>query len=274
MGGADETTLKYISNSLGKETIRAISNSRSWSKQGSYSQNFNKTGRELMTEYELSVMPNNNCVLFIRGEHPFYCTKYPLEKHPNYKRSGDANDKYLYDVSEQVYTGINRRPIEEKDRYTQLYEECQQADLRDAEREHRLRMRPMEQASARGRRLCESQRLSETAKEYVREHIPVPAPDLSDEALAGMMNQTFKEEKPLPVTEGGEEILQDLYSSIVDYWEMDEEQDVDHTEPDMDMSDDAAEDPESMEYDMTDDFDDINDDQDYLPPDFDDSMQD
>jgi len=277
LGGADETTLKYISNSLGKETIRAISNSRSWSKQGSYSQNFNKTGRELMTEYELSVMPNSNCVLFIRGEHPFFCTKYPLEKHPNYKRSGDANDKYLYDVSEQVYTGINRRPIEEKDLYTQLYEECQQADIRDAEREHRLRMRPMEQASARGRKLGQSQRLADAAREYVHEHIPAPANVPIEEELIGMLNQSFGQEASPAAPEGGEGMMEDLFSSIVDYWEMDEDLVIPQmelsTEPDTDPSLDAFEDDALQESDDSMDFSIDAAEQDFLPSDFDDQME-
>ena len=223
LGGADETTLKYISNALGKETIRAVSNSRSWSRQSSYSQNFNKTGRELMTEYELSVMPNSNCVMFIRGEHPFYCTKYPLEKHPNYKRSSDANDKYLFYVADQVHTGINRRPIEEKDLYTQLYEECQQADNRDAERERRLHMRPMEHTSAKGRPLGQSQTLDETAREYVRDHIPPDATILSQEEVTRIMEHQLAEEPP-KYAEGEDtsEIVKNSLSSYASYWEMDE----------------------------------------------------
>ena len=223
LGGADETTLKYISNSLGKETIRAISNSRSWSKQGSYSQNFNKTGRELMTEYELSVMPNNNCVMFIRGEHPFYCTKYPLEKHPNYKKSGDANDKYLFYVADQIQTGINRRPIEEKDLYTQLYEECQQADTREAEREMHLHTRPLEHTSARGRSLGQSQSLQDSAREYTREQVSPAAAEMTEEAISRMMEDTFLPEAPMHMEDdGGNEIVQQMLSSYVNYWAMDE----------------------------------------------------
>lgn len=272
LGGADETTLKYISNSLGKETIRAISNSRSWSKQGSYSQNFNKTGRELMTEYELSVMPNNNCVLFIRGEHPFYCTKYPLEKHPNYKKSGDANDKYLYDVAERVYTGVNRPPIEEKDLYTQLFDECQLTDVRDAEREHRLHMRPMEQASARGRRLGQSQKLADTAREYVREQMPAQPKDVSDTALAGMMKETFAVETPLPAKEDGSALADDMFASIVDYWEMDEDLDLPPNEPDADPSADPFDGQELPVYVSDTGYDTDGDEPDFLPPDFDDTQ--
>ncbi len=254
LGGADETTLKYISNSLGKETIRAISNSRSWSKQGSYSQNFNKTGRELMTEYELSVMPNNNCVLFIRGEHPFFCTKYPLEKHPNYKKSGDANDKYMYDVAEQIYTGVNRRPIEEKDLYTQLYEECQQADCRDAEREIRLQMHPVEQTSARGRPLGKSQSLSDTARDYVKERMPQPPQTMSAEAVSEMVRDSFVPEEPITAPRNDTAAVENALFSYVNYWSLDEDGYGQPAAADQDQSDSAmsesdyADDPEETDF--------------------------
>ena len=175
-----------------------------------------------MTEYELSVMPNNNCVLFIRGEHPFFCTKYPLEKHPHYKKSGDANDKYLFDVAEQIFTGVNRRPIEEKDRYTQLYEECQQADSRDAEREMRLYMHPVEHMSARGRPLGTPQSLTEAAREYVKDHIPVPKESMSQQAISEMVEKTLVQEKTLTSEQDRSEIMESTISSYVDYWALDE----------------------------------------------------
>ena len=104
IGGSDETTLKYVSNKLGKETIRAVNNSQTKGRQGSYSISYNKDGRELMTQDELSTMDNDNCVLFIRGEHPFMSTKYKLERHPNYKLSGDYDKSKQYDVK-QLETG-------------------------------------------------------------------------------------------------------------------------------------------------------------------------
>lgn len=105
IGGSDETTLKYVSNKLGKETIRSINNSKSIGRSSSSSMSYNKDGRELMTQDELSTMDNENCVLFVRGEQPFFSRKYRLERHPNYKRSGDAKKELLYDVRERLHTG-------------------------------------------------------------------------------------------------------------------------------------------------------------------------
>ena len=218
LGGPDETTLKYISNSLGKETIRAISNSRSWSRQGSYSQNFNKTGRELMTENELAVMDNENCVLFIRGEYPFFCTKYPLEKHPNYHLSGDANDRLLFDVSQRVQTGIRRPLIEERDRYAKLYEECQQADSRESERQMRHNTRSMDKISAQGKPLTESQSLYQTSRELAHDLAQQSAEPISQQNIEQMMENRFKIH---PVEYAGNQ-KQMQESFVAEYWHTEE----------------------------------------------------
>lgn len=94
LGTNDETTNKYISNALGKETIRAVNTSQSHGKQGSSSQSYNKVGRELMTPDELKKLNNNDCIYFLRGYDPFYDKKYVLQNHPNYfKTSLGKNDK-------------------------------------------------------------------------------------------------------------------------------------------------------------------------------------
>ena len=220
LGGADETTLKYISNSLGKETIRAISNSRSYSRQGSYSQNFNKTGRELMTEQELSVMDNNNCVLFIRGEYPFFCTKYPLEKHPNYKLSGDADDSLLYDVTKEIQTGHARSTPRKPDPYARIYEECQQADIRESERRHRQATRPMDQRSARGRTLGASESLQETARRFTRDKrlAEDPTRPIPDATLVAAVQEIYD----TPTPEGGSELIEGILPNYIDYQEPEE----------------------------------------------------
>lgn len=98
IGGSDMETLKYVSDKLGDETIRVKGTNRSRGKQGSYGENTSVIKRKLLEAAELAMMDNRNCVLFIRGEYPFFSEKYKLEQHPNYGRSGDADDKYLYDV--------------------------------------------------------------------------------------------------------------------------------------------------------------------------------
>lgn len=162
LGGSDATTLEYVSKKLGKETIRAVNNSRSYGKQGSYSMSYNKTGRELLTPDELSNMDNQNCVLFIRGLLPFFSTKYPLEKHPNYKYSGDGNRDYEYDVRDRLHTAQKKIPSKIKESPARkIHTEAQRADTRDSDRQHRQNSRPPEKYSYRNRELLKSRPLSE-----------------------------------------------------------------------------------------------------------------
>lgn len=151
LGGSDATSLEYISKKLGKETIRSINNSRSYGRQGSYSTSYNKTARELMAPDELNVMDNNNAILFIRGLYPFFTEKYHLEAHPNYKMTGDANDKYKFNVKESLQTGKHMLKPTRDNRAVRVIEECQIADTREADREYRYNARPVEKRSARGR---------------------------------------------------------------------------------------------------------------------------
>lgn len=161
LGGNDQTTLDYISKRLGKETIRSVNNSRSYGKQGSHSMSWNKTGRELMTADELAVMDNKNCILFIRGEYPFFTEKYPYTKHPNYKYTGDASDKYYFDVKEMLQTGKDMKALEIEDSLpAKIFKEAQIADTRESDYVHRHYSRPVEKYSAQGREMLRPQPLS------------------------------------------------------------------------------------------------------------------
>lgn len=151
LGGSDETTLKYISGKLGKQTIRSVNTSRSHGRQGSYSLSFNKDGRELMTPDELSNMDNINCIVFIRGLLPFFSKKFDLKKHPHYKLTGDAHDKYKYDVKKMLHTGQNHIERPDRRRATRIIEESQIADTRTTEREHRHYSRPPREFTAGGK---------------------------------------------------------------------------------------------------------------------------
>ena len=84
LGGKEESTLKSISEQLGKETIDIVGKNRTKARQSSTSENNSIVGRELMQPNEISTMPISDCILLIRSHNPFYCKKYPLEKHPNY----------------------------------------------------------------------------------------------------------------------------------------------------------------------------------------------
>ena len=162
LGGNDQTTLDYISKRLGKETIRSINNSRSYGRQGSHTLSYNKTGRELMTADELAVMKNKNCILIIRGEYPFFTTKYPLEKHPNYKLCGDGNKELMYDVKEQLHTGENISLLKTRENMPlRVFKEAQISDTRESVHEHRYQTRPLQEVSVRGREFFRNRPLSE-----------------------------------------------------------------------------------------------------------------
>ena len=96
LGGQEPTTLEHISKTLGKETIDTRSNNRTRGRNGSTSENDGILGRELMTVDELKVMKDNECILFVRGIFPFFCNKFRIERHPNYRLLEDANDKNAY----------------------------------------------------------------------------------------------------------------------------------------------------------------------------------
>lgn len=92
LGGNEQSTHKYVSEMLGKETIDTRTSSQSKGHNGSYSQNFQQTGRELMTPDEVRMLDNKNAIVLIRGEPPIIDQKYDLMKHPNIKltHSGGA----------------------------------------------------------------------------------------------------------------------------------------------------------------------------------------
>lgn len=97
LGGQEASTLEAISKSLGKETIDVVSQNRTQShKSPSTSENNSILGRELMTTDELKVMNPNECVLIVRALYPFFCHKFDIEKHQNYKYLEDSNKNYAY----------------------------------------------------------------------------------------------------------------------------------------------------------------------------------
>lgn len=94
LGGKEESTLKSISESLGKETIDIKGYNRTKGKQSSTSENNQIIGRELMQSNEISTMPIDECIVMIRSHNPFYSKKYPLEEHPNYKMLTWGSESY------------------------------------------------------------------------------------------------------------------------------------------------------------------------------------
>lgn len=100
LGGQEPTTLEHVSKTLGKETIDTRSHNRTRGKNGSTSENDGILGRELMTVDELKVMKDNECILFVRGIYPFFCDKFVIEKHPNYKLLEDWDKDNAYLISD------------------------------------------------------------------------------------------------------------------------------------------------------------------------------
>ena len=113
LGGSEKTTLKDLSEALGKETIYQMNNSVSKGNSPSFSQNIQKLGKELMSMDELSVMDGSKCVLQLRGVRPFLSDKYDIMKHPNYRYLSDANPKHAFDIGRFVSTRLKVKPDEE-----------------------------------------------------------------------------------------------------------------------------------------------------------------
>jgi len=102
LGGKEKTTLKEISELLGKETIDFYTDTETFSNQNSHGHNFSKTGKDLMTQDELSVMDGGKCIFMLRGVRPFLSDKFDITKHPNYKYTSDYNKKYAFDIEKYM----------------------------------------------------------------------------------------------------------------------------------------------------------------------------
>ena len=98
LGGKEKSTLKEISELLGKETIDSLSQSENRGAQTSHGLSYQKLGKELMTQDEIAVMDGGKCILQLRGVRPFFSDKYDLTKHPRYKYLSDADKRNVFDV--------------------------------------------------------------------------------------------------------------------------------------------------------------------------------
>ena len=98
LGGKEKTTLKELSEALGKETIDTFNTGESRGRETSRSTNFQKLGKELMSVDELAVMDGRKCILQLRGVRPFLSDKYDITQHPNYKYLSDADPRNAFDI--------------------------------------------------------------------------------------------------------------------------------------------------------------------------------
>lgn len=113
LGGKEKTTLKEMSELLGKETIDLYNTSETRSNQKSFGLNYQKTGKQLMTEDEIAVMDGGKCILQIRGARPFFSDKYDITKHKNYRLLADENEKNRYKVEKELNSQYTPKSEEE-----------------------------------------------------------------------------------------------------------------------------------------------------------------
>lgn len=119
LGGKEKSTLKEISELLGKETIDSFNTSENRGTQISHGLNYQKLGKELMSQDEIAVMDGGKCILQLRGVRPFFSDKYDITKHPNYKHLADADKKNTFDV--ERYMKKKKQVVSKNETFT-MYE--------------------------------------------------------------------------------------------------------------------------------------------------------
>ena len=115
LGGKEKSTLKEISEMLGKETIDSYNRSENRGSQISHGLSYQKLGKELMTQDELAVMDGGKCIFMLRGVRPFFSDKYDLTKHPNYTYTADADPQNVFDM--ERYMKKQRTVVKPGDRF-------------------------------------------------------------------------------------------------------------------------------------------------------------
>ena len=127
LGGKEKSTLKEMSELLGKETIDSFNTSETRGRELSHGLNYQKLGKELMTQDEIAVMDGGKCILQVRGVRPFFSDKFDITKHPKYKYLSDYDKKNAFDMEKY----IKRRPaIVKPDEEFDVYE-IDGADLQE-----------------------------------------------------------------------------------------------------------------------------------------------
>ena len=127
LGGKEKTTLKEMSEILGKETIDSFNTSENRGREVSHGLNYQKLGKQLMTEDEIAVMDGGKCNMQLRGVRPFFSDKYDITKHPNYKYLSDYDKKNTFDMEKH----LRRRPALVKPDEPFDYYEISEADLQE-----------------------------------------------------------------------------------------------------------------------------------------------
>ena len=117
LGGKEPTTLKELEAVLGKETIDTYNTGESRGRETSHSLNYQKLGKELMSQDELAVMDGGKCILQLRGVRPFLSDKYDITQHPNYKYTADADPKNAFSIEDFLRARLKLKPNQVCDVY-------------------------------------------------------------------------------------------------------------------------------------------------------------
>ena len=117
LGGSEKTTLKDLTEILGKETIDTYNTGNSKGSQESYNTNYQKLGHELMSMDQLSVMDGGKCIVQVRGVRPFLSDKYDLTQHPNYKLTADYSKKNWFDIEKYLKKKSQGMPLKADDEF-------------------------------------------------------------------------------------------------------------------------------------------------------------
>ena len=112
LGGSEPTTLKELSQALGKETIDTFNTGESRGREVSHSLNYQKLGKELASVDELAVLDGGKCILQLRGVRPFLSAKYDITQHPNYKYLSDYDKRNAFDIEKYISTQLKPKPDE------------------------------------------------------------------------------------------------------------------------------------------------------------------
>ena len=123
LGGSEQTTLKDLNTSLGKETIDMYNTGESRGTSQSYNMNYQKLGHDLMSIDELAVMDGGKCIVQVRGVRPFLSDKYDLTEHPMYKYTADADKKNWFDVEKFLNHELELKPDDEYEVVEEIIED-------------------------------------------------------------------------------------------------------------------------------------------------------
>ena len=117
LGGKEKDTLKDLAEILGKETIDLYNTSDTRGTSQSYGLNYQKTGKELMSQDEIAVMDGSKCIMQLRGVRPFFSDKFDITKHKQYPLLSDYDKKNIFDIEKYLSTNLILKPEDEVELY-------------------------------------------------------------------------------------------------------------------------------------------------------------